>query len=662
MSLLCTLSNIHLHLGTKTLFTGAGFTISYGDQIGLLGLNGKGKSSLFKILASKVTPDRSTPPFTFDKANSGGEDNQGFSTFLVPQEMQLEDNDEVTIRDYFFRFYPEHLKAHKALDLINEQFETSYSEELIEKQNELLDELEHLGSWDLIRSFESYMKYFGQHDLDKRVMDLSGGEQKKILLSLGFTAKENLILWDEPTNHLDIETIKLFEDELVSSGKTFVVISHDRYLLGKVCGKILHIKNGLIESFKGSYIDYLDFLTEQESARQKLIGRLKNSLSREQAWMRQGIKARGTRSKKRVENFHDLKSKISTAKGEARRALDLNISSSNRKTRSLVEMKKVSFNYPDKDIFSNLNLDIYKGDRIGLIGKNGVGKTTLVKMILGELENTSGKLKVADSLNIQYFSQKREEMDENETPHGFLTHGSDQVTLADGRTKHVSAYFESFLFSKDDLNRPIKTLSGGEKGRLQLAKNLTKQADIWIFDEPTNDLDLETLQILEDALVQFKGSLILISHDRSFLSNVTNKTWVLHNHTIEQFVGGYGQAESYLEALALENILLEQEQDEQSESQPVAKEEVTPEVEEAQAPKAAPAKLSNQQKKRLEDIPGLIEDSEAQLASIDELMLKFNFESMDVETSKLYADLGGKKAKIEETLLELYEEYDSLSS
>lgn len=656
MSLLCTLSNIHLHLGTKTLFTGAGFTISFGDQIGLLGLNGKGKSSLFKILSSKVTPDQSTPPFTFDKAKSGGEDNQGFSTFLVPQEMQLTENDTVTIRNYFFKFYPEHKEIHQKLDEINHSLESSFSESLIDQQKDLLEQLDHLGSWDLIRSYESYLKYFGLKDLDKLVIDLSGGEQKKILLSLGFTAKENLILWDEPTNHLDIETIKLFEDELVSSGKTFIVISHDRYLLGKVCSKIFHIKRGLVESFKGSYIDYLDFLSEQEAARKKLLGRLKNSLSREQAWMRQGIKARGTRSKKRVENFHDLKSKISDVKGEARRALDLTISSSQRKTRSLVEMQEVSFSYPGKDIFKKLDLDIYKGDRIGLIGKNGVGKTTLVKMILGELKETSGKLKVAEDLNIQYFSQKREEMDEEQTPHNFLTDGSDQVTLADGRTKHVAAYFESFLFSKDDLKRPIKTLSGGEKGRLQLAKNLTKQADIWIFDEPTNDLDLETLQILEDALIQFKGSLILISHDRSFLSNVTNKTWVLNNRTIEQFVGGYGQAESYLEALTLENILLAQENEEQEQAPEVAIIEETPPLE------VEPTKLTNQQKRRLDEIPSLISDLEEQIASIDEVMLKFNFESMDEDTSKLYAELGNKKSSKEEELLELYDEFDQLST
>jgi ATP-binding cassette subfamily F protein uup len=651
MSLLCTLSNLHLHLGTKTLFKGAGFTISYGDRIGLLGLNGQGKSSLFKILSGKIGADHSTPPFNFDKANSGGDDNTGFSTFLVPQEMNLAPNEKISIRDYFFKFYPKHERVHKALEKLNIELEKSTTEELISKQKSLLEEIEHLKSWELIRAFESYLKYFGLSDLEQDVSLLSGGEQKKILLSLGFTAKENLILWDEPTNHLDIETIKLFENELMSSNKTFMLITHDRYLLGKVSSRIFHIQRGQIETFNGSYTDYLDFLSQQEEARKKLLNKLKNSLSREQAWMRQGIKARGTRSKKRVEGFHDLKSKVSTLKGEARKELLLNVSSSGRKTKSLIEFKDASFSYPNKDIFSNANLNIHKGDRIGLIGKNGVGKTTLVKLILDELIATDGVLKRADDLQIQYFSQKKDEFDLEKTPFDILGEGTDHVSLPDGRKKHVAGYFENFLFLKDDLHRPIKTLSGGEKSRLQLAKNLTRSADIWIFDEPTNDLDLETLQILEETLINFKGSLVLISHDRSFLSNVTNKTWVMDNKKIEEFVGGYAQAESYLEALALEHILLEEEK-----TETVQENKVT-----AAPIQATKPKLNNAQKRRLSEIPELIEEKEKSIEGIDQLMLKFNFESMDEETSKLYSDLAIKKDHLEEELLELYDELEALS-
>ena len=652
MSLLCTLSNLHLHLGTKTLFKGAGFTISYGDRIGLLGLNGQGKSSLFKILSNKISADHSTPPFSFDKANSGGEDNTGFSTFLVPQEMNLAPGESISIRKYFFRFYPKHEMIHEKLDQLNIELETNTSEDLISKQKDLLDQLDHLKSWDLIRAFESYLKYFGINDFESDVSLLSGGEQKKILLSLGFTAKENLILWDEPTNHLDIETIKLFENELTNSNKTFVLITHDRYLLGKVSSRIFHIQRGQVETFNGSYTDYLDFLSQQEVARKRLLNKLKNSLSREQAWMRQGIKARGTRSKKRVEGFLDLKSKVSNLKGEARKELLLNVSSSGRKTKSLIEFKEASFSYPGKDIFKNAILNIHKGDRIGLIGKNGVGKTTLVKLILDELLATKGSIKRADDLQIQYFSQKKDEFNLEETPFDILGEGTDHVNLPDGGKKHVAGYFENFLFLKDDLHRPVKTLSGGEKSRLQLAKNLTRSADIWIFDEPTNDLDLETLQILEETLINFKGSLVLISHDRSFLSNVTNKTWVMDAGGVEEFVGGYAQAEAYLEALALEHILLEEQSDEP--------EAIASPIETESLPDPSD-KLSNAQKKRLSDIPVLISEKEQGVEKIDQLMLKFNFQAMDEETSKLYSDLAIKKDNLEEELLYLYDELEDLS-
>ena len=641
MSLLCTLSNIHLNLGTKALFKGTGFTISYGDRIGLLGLNGQGKSSLFKILASKITPDHATPPFSFDKANSGGENNTAFSSFLVPQDMNLTPGESVSVINYFFRFYPVHKKLHDELEGLNLSIEKDATDELIERQIDLLEELDHLESWDLIRSFESYLKYFGIVDIEQDVALLSGGEQKKILLSLGFTAKENLILWDEPTNHLDIETIKLFENELMNSNKTFILITHDRFLLGKVSSRIFHIQRGMIETFNGSYTDYLDFLHEQEESRKKLLHKLKNSLSREQAWMRQGVKARGTRSKKRVEGFNDLKSKVSTIKSEARKELLLNISSSGRKTKSLVEFNEANFSFPEKDIFTNTTLNIHKGDRIGLIGKNGVGKTTLVKLILEELKVTSGKFKRAEDLEIQYFSQKKDEFDLESTPFDILGDGTDHVNLPDGRKKHVAGYFEDFLFLKDDLHRPIKTLSGGEKSRLQLAVNLTRSADIWIFDEPTNDLDLETLQILEDTLIKFKGSLVLISHDRSFLSNVTNKTWVIDSGTVEEFVGGYAQAESYLEALALEHIINDQE----------AKENggIPVKVNTAPVEEKVESKIHNKNMK-------VINEKEKEVEKIESILLKFNFESMDAETSKLYSSLTLKKDALEEELLSLYDE------
>jgi ATP-binding cassette subfamily F protein uup len=281
MALLCTLKNIQLTFGTKFIFKNAELAINEGDRIGLLGLNGKGKSTLFKILTGEIIPDHTTPPFEFSKSN------QNFSLFLVPQELPLEGHEELTIQEYFYIFFPELKLA----------YDRSF------------EEFEHLHGWDILQDYESYLKFFGLEDHEKIIKTLSGGEQKKVLLSLGLSSRSNLILWDEPTNHLDIETIKLFEDEMHSTQKAFMLITHDRFLLSKLTTKIFQIKSGRIEKFDGSYTDYLVYLKESEHANMRLLEKLQNNLTREQAWMRQGVKARRTRSKKRVEGFLDLKSK-----------------------------------------------------------------------------------------------------------------------------------------------------------------------------------------------------------------------------------------------------------------------------------------------------------------------------------------------------------------
>ncbi len=499
-----------------------------------MGLNGKGKSTLFKILTGDLVPDHSSPPFEFNKARGDGDENKRFSLFYVPQELPLDGNRNLTLKEYFFVFYPE----------LKSVYENS------------LHQFEEMHGWDLIQNYESYLKHFGLPDLNKLVADLSGGEQKKILLSLGLSCRANLILWDEPTNHLDIETIKLFEDELNSTSKAFMLITHDRFLLSKLTRKIFHIQHGRIESFNGSYTDYLAFLEREESSKLHLLDKLKNNLEREQAWMRQGIKARGTRSKKRVENFLDLKSRVSTIKSEAKKNLDLTLQKSGRQTKVLVSFANLTFSYPGySPLFENITGEIHKGNKIGLLGKNGVGKTTLLKLIRNEMTPVSGAMKTADNLQIQYFSQKRDELEIDTTPHQLLGDGSDFVSLPDGTKKHVASYFESFLFHRDDIHRPLKTFSGGEKSRLQLALNLTRSGDILIFDEPTNDLDLETIGILEEKLTEFQGAVILISHDRAFLSTVTNKVWLLEDQKLQNFEGGYEQVAPYLEALEMERDL-----------------------------------------------------------------------------------------------------------
>ena len=629
MSLLCSLKNIGLHFGPKVIFKEAQLSVSVGDRIGLLGLNGKGKSTLFKILTGDVIPDHTTPPFEFNKARGDGDENKRFSLFYVPQELPIQGLAHISLKDYFFVFYPE-------LKIVYEKS---------------LHDFEELHGWEMIQNYESYLKYFGHEDLTKKVSDLSGGEQKKILLSLGLSSTANLILWDEPTNHLDIETIKLFEDELNSTSKAFMLITHDRFLLSKLTKRIFHIQHGRIENFTGSYTDYLAFLERSEQSKLRLLDKLKNNLEREQAWMRQGIKARGTRSKKRVENFLGLKEKVSTIRSEAKKNLDITLSQSNRQTKILVSFQNLSFAYPDqRALFQSISGEIHKGNKIGLLGNNGVGKTTLLKLIKNELLPLSGNMKTADNLQIKYFSQKRDELEIDMTPYQLLGDGSDFVDLPDGSKKHVSSYFESFLFHRDDIHRPLKTFSGGEKSRLQLAVNLTKAGDILIFDEPTNDLDLETIQILEEKLSEFPGAVILISHDRAFLSTVTNKVWLIDNLQLQNFEGGYDQVAPYLEALQLEKELSDSER---SDPKEVEKKEV----------KAAPlSKLNNKEKKRLEVLYEEIESTETKSKIIEEKIANLDYTKLADPKNQELKILTDAQGILEERLLALYQELEDLEA
>ncbi len=636
MALLCTLKNLTLTFGNKELFNSAEISIESKDRIGLLGLNGQGKSSLFKILAGDISADHSVPPFEFSKAKGDEAGAVAFSLFTVPQDLPDEAKKLHSIKDVFFFFRPEFKRDFQIIS-----HPMDYPNQLDEAEHRF----HHLGGWDLLQKFESYLKLFSLTTGQIEISALSGGEQKKILLALGLSANENLILWDEPTNHLDIETISLLEDELESCDKAFILISHDRTLLSKLTKKIFQIRRGKIESFQGSYTDYLDHLRLSEASRVKLLERLKNHLSRETAWMRQGIKARGTRSKKRVENYLDLKSKVTTIKAEAKKSLDLMLSESRRQTKILAEFIDVSFGYSANiTLFQNLNLIIQKGDKIGLIGKNGVGKSTLVKLINRELKASKGSVKSQDDLKVQYLSQKREMLLPDLTPYQLLTKGSDYILFPNGSSLHVVSYFESFLFHRDELHRPLKTFSGGEKSRLQLAYNLTLPGDLLIFDEPTNDLDLETIQILEDKLADFEGSLILISHDRAFLQNVTNKVWLLDNQKIESFAGGYEQVAPYIDALNLEKDLIEKELDDNSED----------------LKKVPTKKFSNKDKEKLKIINDEIYKTEEKLSVIEEKMQNFDYTKLNDPKNGEYKILADAKDFLENKLLELYSEQDSL--
>jgi ATP-binding cassette subfamily F protein uup len=633
MTTLLTLQNLSLSYPHKIIFKDVTFTLNQGDKIGVLGLNGHGKSSLFKVIAGLVTPDTTVPPFIYDK-------NKDFSYFYVPQELPaLADWD---IENYFYEFYPVMRELKKKLNAIDEKLSTGEGdfEKLVNQQSHIYDELTKLGEDKIHAQYVSYLKFFGVQDLTRQMFGLSGGEQRKIALSLGLSAPQELILWDEPTNHLDLETIQDFEEELQSSRKTFMIISHDRELLTNVVDRIIHIQRGKLRSFTGTYEQYLEFLIEDQQRREKELDKLSNYNRRETAWIRRGAKARRTKSKKRIEDYGTLNKAIQDLKAQAHKSVSLNLQASGRKTKILAQAENLSLKFGERELFHDLNFMIAKGDKIALMGRNGAGKSSLLKILLGQLQQTSGKIIKPESLDVGYFSQKREALDENATPWSLIGEGIDYVISNTGEKRHVASYLENFLFSSDELKRPIHTFSGGEKNRLQLAQFMKHARDIWIFDEPTNDLDLETIGILEEELRAYEGALIIVGHDRSFINNVTDKCWVLHDGNLEKFEAGFSQAELFLEAIHLEDEL---------------KRKAPP----AESKKESASKMSNKEKNRYNELGPEIEKLETRIGK-----LKAELNSVD------YSSFDQKKVNESQALLEslekrlegLYNEWADLES
>jgi len=635
MTTLLTLQNLSLSYPLKTIFKDVTFTLNEGDRVGVLGLNGHGKSSLFKVLAEIQTPDTTVPAFIYDK-------NVNFSLFLVPQELPI--FKDVSINDYYLEFYPEFKKIKKELDVIEQKLADPDADfdKLIEIQGKHFDQLEKLGEGRIVTSYHSYLKLFKLENTDRTIMDLSGGEQRKLALSLGLSAPHQIILWDEPTNHLDLETIELFEEELQNARNSYMIISHDRALLNNVVERIVHIQHGKIRSFEGTYAQYLTFLQEEDKSRAKELDKLSNYQRREKTWISRGAKARRTKSKKRIEDYSTLNKSIEDLKARAHKKVSLNVQSSGRKTKVLFRAENLTLGFGKRTLFNDLNFEIKKGDKIAILGNNGVGKSSLLKLFCNDLQPTSGNVYRAESLNVGLFSQKRETLNPEMTPWELIGEGIDYVFSNTGDKRHVASYLEGFLFRTEELRRPIKTFSGGEKNRLQLAQFMKHAQDIWIFDEPTNDLDLETIGVLEEELKSYEGALIVVGHDRTFIENVTDRCWLLHNKKMEMFDGGMEQAEAFFEAIALEEKL----NDLKAKSG----------IKTGDAAGPVKTKPSLKDKERFEKVEVEISGLEAVIAGLKEKLAGFDYSNSSAtkktELTKLEKTLDDGEEKLEKLFVE----------
>ena len=491
---LVSLDGIDVAFGHLPLVERASLQIDAGERIAVIGRNGSGKSTLLKVINGELAPD------------AGSVWRQpGLKTARLEQDVPLS-------------------SARSVFDVVAE----GHTHHLDEDEIWLRDH--HV---DLVLSRL-------QLPSDAVVDTLSGGWRRRVLLARALVGQPDLLLLDEPTNHLDIDAIRWLEDFLAEYRGAVMFVTHDRAFLMRLATRIVELDRGTLTSWPGDYQTYLRRKEESLAAEAAARARFDKKLAEEEAWLRQGIKARRTRNEGRVRALMAMRAERA-ARREQMGAVSLAVEQAGTSGRMVFEAKHVSrsFGDPPRPIITNFSCRIMRGDRIGLIGPNGVGKTTLLRILLGELPPDEGEIRQGTNVEVAYYDQQREQLDPDRTVFDTIGDGNDTVT-ANGRTRHVNAYLNDFLFSKERAQSPVRALSGGERNRVLLARLFTRPSNVLVLDEPTNDLDIETLELLEGELASWPGTLILVSHDRAFLDNVVTSTFAFEGDgRVQEYVGGY---------------------------------------------------------------------------------------------------------------------------
>ncbi len=516
--------NLSFAVGHVALLDHASFQLDSGEKIGLIGRNGAGKSSFLKILAGT------------NKADDGQLIIQNsLKVVYVPQENFF--NPEVSVFDTVAEGLGEVHDLLRRYYLVSQQLETDHSPDLLKQLNELQTALEAQNGWQFDAAIQQTLTQLGLPG-DELIGNLSGGQQKRVALAQALVQKPDVLLLDEPTNHLDITAIIWLENLLQQFSGSVVVITHDRRFLDNIATRIVELDRGTLRSYPGSFSQYSDKKVQEltvEAEHNRLFDKFH---AQEEAWIRKGVEARRTRNEGRVKRLEDLR-KQRTARRDQQGQVNFKLNSGEKSGKIVAELEHASFEFDDKMIMDKFSAIIQRGDKIGLIGPNGIGKTTFLKLILDELQPTYGKIRIGSKQEVAYFDQFRSALVETDTVFYTLGEGSDFVEVG-GKKKHVMSYLEDFLFHPVRAQSPVSSLSGGERNRLLLAKLFTRPANILILDEPTNDLDIETQELLEDLLRDYNGTVFLVSHDRMFLDNVITHSIVFEGDgKLQEYVGGY---------------------------------------------------------------------------------------------------------------------------
>ncbi|AWN73782.1 ATP-binding cassette domain-containing protein [Legionella anisa] len=607
------LHSVSLNIAGNQLLDNADWQLQPQDRIALVGRNGAGKSTLLKLLLGDLVPD-------------SGQINQlsGLRVAGLTQEVPIAEEESV------YHFLVKSLgEVGEVLSRFNELSQLGDMDELASCQQQM----DNLHAWDKLPQIETMASRLGIVT-NERMNNLSGGMKRRVLLGAALIATPDLLLLDEPTNHLDIEAIEWLEAYLKSFKGAVLLVTHDREFLSQVSNRIVEIDRGKLYQHDCNYETYLDRRESIRLSEQKQNDLFDKKLAEEEVWIRTGIKARRTRNEGRVRALKALREEYKARRNQLGKVKSFSLDVTRSGT-DVIEANQVNYNLGDKTILSDFSLLLTRGDKLGIIGPNGCGKTTLVRLLLGELKPDSGQIKLGTSLSVAYFDQLRRQLHEDQTVMFNVGDGADYVTI-NGKKKHVASYLRDFLFSPERFNQPVSVLSGGERNRLLLAKLLAKPVNLLVMDEPTNDLDIETLELLESMLVDYPGTLILISHDRAFINQVVTSVLVYEEAgQFNEFVGGYDEYKMHKK----------QQQREQIVKTPVGKRN------------PVTNKLSFNEQRELAQLPQKIEQLEAKIAELHLQMAEPRFYQQDAQ---LITKINQGLAEDEDLLTQLYTRWEVL--
>ena len=606
-------------VGDKTVFRDISFIIHNLDRIGLIGINGTGKTTLLDVLSGKSGFDGDVSPFSAKT---------GYKIAYLTQEPDFDE--EQTVLDTVLSSDLREMQLIREYELLL----TAYDESQQSRLEAVMAEMDSLHAWEIESQVKTVLSKLGLTNLSLKVGQLSGGLRRRVQLAQVLLGDADLLLLDEPTNHLDIDTIEWLTHFLKNSKKTVLFITHDRYFLDNISTRIFELDGGRLIEYQGNYQDYVRLKAEQDERDAALLHKKQQLYKQELSWMRRQPQARATKQQARINRFHDLKKDLAGQTTESN--LEMNFETS-RIGKKVIEFQNVDFAYDQKLILSQFSLLIQNKDRIGIVGDNGVGKSTLLNLIAGKLQPQAGQLIVGETVRVAYFSQQIEGLDESKRVINYLQEVAEEVKIGRGTTS-IAELLEQFLFPRPTHGTLIEKLSGGEKKRLYLLKLLLEKPNVLLLDEPTNDLDIATLTVLENFLQGFAGPVITVSHDRYFLDKVASKILAFEDGSIREFFGNYTD---YLDekAFLAESSAISQK----------AEKEKSAKVREEKK------RMSYFEKQEWESIEADIEELEELISEIEAAMQENG--SDFTRLSQLQQELDEQNDK----LLEKYERYEYLS-